>query len=79
MAPLEDPICIRAAIHLLGSGNNVLPTVIPVHDMVDGARILHSHRVRYGAQGAKPDGNVNPRNEPQPWRSTNLRFDPNGA
>ena len=58
----------------MGSGNNVLPAVTPVQDMVEGTRILHSHRARHGAQRAKPDGNVNHRNEPQPWRSANLRF-----
>jgi hypothetical protein len=79
LAPLEDPIRTRAAIHLIGSGNNVLPAVTPGHDMVDGARILHSHRARHAVEDAKPDGNVNHRNEPQPGRSANLRFDPKGA
>ena len=62
------------AVHV--TDKDVLPAVTPVHGMVDGARILHSHRARHGAEGAKPDGNVNHRNEPQPWRSANLRFDP---
>lgn len=45
--------------------------------MVDGARILHSHRARQGAQGARPAGNANHhRNQPQRWRSANLRFFP---
>ena len=32
MAPLADPIRTRAANRLMGSGNNVLPAVTPVHD-----------------------------------------------
>ena len=38
---------------------HVLPAVTLVHDVADGARKLHSHRARHGAQGAKSDGNVN--------------------
>ena len=58
---------------------DVLPAATPVHDVVDGARKLHSHRARHGAQGAKPDGNVNQRNKPQQWRPANLQFDPSQA
>ena len=41
-----------------------------------GARILHSQRARHGAQGAKPDGNVNDRNVPKRWRSANIWVTP---
>jgi hypothetical protein len=44
--------------------------------VIDAARKLHSDRARHGAQGAKPDGNVNHRNNSQQWRPANLQFDP---
>ena len=46
-ALLVVPICRRAAIHLMGIRNNVLSPAPPIHDVIDRAGILHSHRARH--------------------------------
>ena len=50
---------------------NVLPAVAPVHDVVDGPRILHSHRARH----ARKITNSPPNGKGQQRTRINLRFD----
>ena len=51
---------------------NVLPAVAPVHHVVDGPRILHSHRARHAPRITKHPFNA----KGQQRAKTNLRFDP---
>jgi hypothetical protein len=48
LAPLAVPIYTHAAIHLTGKDGNVLPAVPTIHQLINRARIFHSHGARHG-------------------------------
>jgi hypothetical protein len=68
-APTLATILAVSLIH-----KNGLPPVAPIHHMVNGARILHSHRARHERKVTNRPATSSTMNKLAGW--TNLRFDP---